>query len=157
MFFNFKPWKPCFFYRLQKYMTPQTLSMFFCYKWKLISTFIFKVFCQMKSHGNAVQFSIFNYKLKNEDWNTGFHSAWPLVRSHWKSYRYFINLSEAHLDLFQSDAHIQQYSILPLIRCHWKLLWRTAGWRTLNSVFINHFKKGCFERLSAGCSYSSVI
>ena len=65
-----------------------------------------------------------------------------LIRSHWKSYRYFIILWEAHLDVVQEAAHIQQYFIQPLIQCHWKLISQTAGWRTLNSVFFDHFKKG---------------
>ena len=44
-------------------------------------------------------------------------------------------------------THIQQYFIQPLIRCHWKLISETAGWTTLDLVFIDRFKKGvscCF-------------
>ena len=57
--------------RLEKYITPhaQTLSKFFCYKWKLISNFIFKVSCQMKKHivmRFNFQFSIINWKMKIE-------------------------------------------------------------------------------------------
>ena len=61
--------KPCFFCRLKKYITPQTLSKFFCYKLKLISNFIFKVSCQMKKHivmRFSFQFSIINGKMKIE-------------------------------------------------------------------------------------------
>ena len=69
VFFNFKPWQLWFFCRLEKYITPQTLSKFFCYKWKLISNFIFKVSCQMKKHivmRFNFQFSIINWKMKIE-------------------------------------------------------------------------------------------
>ena len=82
--------------------------------------------------------SVVSYKIYN--------SAQPLIRSHWKSYRNFIILSEEHINVLQSAPHIQQYFIQPLMRCYWKLISQTAGWRTLNLVFIDHFKKGCIVK-----------
>ena len=80
-----------------------------------------------------------------------FHFSKPLTQCSWFPIKDFIlpsrwyGLIDCYLwssALVSMSAHIQQYSMHSLIRCHWKLISQTAGWKTLNSVLIDHLKEG---------------